>query len=313
LSALLTENQWTAKMRVERAVKDKSYRRFPIGQEVGRFLRAKRIEGCAENTLKSYETTLCRFTLDHRDLDSLSPFSESGGDELIVDFLAERWGDAAPATLDNRIGALKSFFAWAEETGRIFKSPRIKRRRVRGEPVREAHELSEIHFIVSAQVTIEDEAAILLAGRLGFRKMDVGNFQARDVDLSGDRVFVRKGKGDQPVELPIAFDDLRDSLKLWLATVSDAKQYLWHPRGHKTRPPNPATVHRRFKRCLERAEVEDFPMHELRHSAGDRLWRTTGDFFAANQLLRHKSLEWTRRYLHPTQDDLRARLKDSEK
>ena len=61
-----------------------------------------------------------------------------------------------------------------------------------------------------------------------------------------------------------------------------------------------------FKRCLERAGASDFPMHELRHSAGDHLWRRTGNLVLAQQLLRHESIETTRQYLHPTREDIVA-------
>lgn len=308
VTELLTEQQWAERMRTEREVKDKTYRKWPIGQEVGRFLRTKRLEGCQANTLLSYETTLCRFTLDHRDIDSLEHFASPEGAELIVEFLAEHWGDSAASTLDNRTAALKSFFSWAADVGRISREPRLKRRRGGGAKVREAHSLDEIHLIVAAQDEIADEVALLLMGRLAFRKDDIRLFQVRDVDLAHDRVFIRRGKGVKPVELPIAFAELRDALKLWLSAASSADEYLWHPTDRPLDAPDPATVHRRFKRCLERAGVPDFPMHELRHSAGDRLWRTTGDLLAANQLLRHASLDQTKRYLHPTQEDLRARL-----
>jgi integrase len=67
-------------------------------------------------------------------------------------------------------------------------------------------------------------------------------------------------------------------------------------------------VHNWWGRCLDRAGVARFPMHELRHSAIDELNRQTGDVVAASQLARHASVATTQTYLHPTQEDLIARM-----
>jgi site-specific recombinase XerC len=51
-------------------------------------------------------------------------------------------------------------------------------------------------------------------------------------------------------------------------------------------------------------------MHELRHSAIDEIRRQTGDIVAAMQLARHESVATTQTYLHPTQEDLIARMRE---
>jgi integrase len=91
-------------------------------------------------------------------------------------------------------------------------------------------------------------------------------------------------------------------------------EYLLYPKSDRLRPLTPSGLHRWFKRCLERAGASDFPMHELRHSAGDDLWRRTGNLVLAQQLFRHESIETTRRYLHPSREDLIAgmRVADEE-
>jgi hypothetical protein len=68
MSELLTAEQWAQRMRADYAAVDKSYRRFPLGEDVGRFLRAKRVEGAKPNTLVTYEHALRPLVLDHRDL-----------------------------------------------------------------------------------------------------------------------------------------------------------------------------------------------------------------------------------------------------
>jgi integrase/recombinase XerC len=217
--------------------------------------------------------------------------------------------------LQARSAALRSFFSWAEDTDRVAKNParRLKTPKISKRAARRAHELAQIRQIAAAQDSIADECFVLLMGRLALRKMEAGSLRARDVDLKHDLVYIAESKSGEPAEVPIVYEDVRLALDLWLREDRHPDEYLLAPRGHPRRRPNPATVHRRFKRCLERVGAEDFPMHELRHSAGDHLWRQSGDLLAANRLLRHESVATTEAYLHPTHEDLRARMRRVDK
>lgn len=122
-----------------------------LGEDVGRFLRAPRVERRSVNTRESYETVLRRLVLDHRDFESLERFCESDGYDLLIDFLDRHWGDSSGDTIGQRAAVLRSFFRWAKKTGRApfnpaeeIKVPRGSRR------LREAHELTEIRLIAGA-------------------------------------------------------------------------------------------------------------------------------------------------------------------
>jgi integrase/recombinase XerD len=118
-----------------------------------------------------------------------------------------------------------------------------------------------------------------------------------------------QGKGGKVVVLPLGFESLKRDLQVHLLGLG-ADEYLLHPRHTRLKPMNPATVHRWFKTCLERAGLPStIKIHELRHSAADDLWRKSGNLTMAQQLLRHESPATTARYLHPTRDDLEAALK----
>lgn len=312
LQERLTEAEWAERQRRELDVRDKSYRRFPIGEDVGRFLRSLRVARRSRNTLESYETVLRRLVLDHRDFDTLARFCEDDGYDLLIDFLDRWWGDSTGDTIGQRAAVVRSFFRWAKKSGRVpfnpvedIKVPRGSRR------LRTAHDLAEIRMIAGAQTRIGDEAAVLVLGRLGLRKMEAARLLARDVNLAQDVLYIRDAKGGKPAELPITFPEVRNALALWLTECDPEDRLISAQRGTR-RTLNQASVHRWWERCCERAGVEGFTLHELRHSALHRVWEDTGDLIAVKLLARHASVKTTEDYLHPTHDHLRARLLESD-
>jgi integrase/recombinase XerD len=296
-----------------RRVRDKSYRSCAVGQEVGRFLRAIRWADLSPNTIASYEPTLAKLAQRHDDFLSLEDFCTPLGTEQIRDFLDYYWGDCAASTRKQRLAAVKSFFQWAFEEKRITWNPAaaIRTPKAKG-TVRQARGRGEMRRLIAAQETLRDQCALQLYVRLGLRKMDVGLLQIKDIDLARSVLILRHGKGGEEALLP--FDEYPDLCEdLYLHIQGEGRkpsEYLLYPKKDTSRPMDPASVHRWFKRCLERAGLPtSIKLHELRHTAGDEMWRETGNIVLAQQLLRHKSLEHTRRYLHPTADDLRSGMR----
>jgi site-specific recombinase XerC len=242
------------------------------------------------------------------------PLSQFTTDDLYA-FLDRHWGDSEGDTMGQRAACVRSFFAWATRSGRLERNPaeavRVPRVRRR---LRLACELADIRMLAAAQPRISDEAAVLVMGRLGLRKMEAARLQAHDVDLAHDLLYIRRAKGGEPAELPLVFADVRQALSLWLSEPGRSDEdYLIAAERGRSRPLSAPAVHRWFERCCERAGLGGLKLHELRHSAGDRLWRETGDLFAAKELLRHESVRTTQEYLHPTADDLRARMREPDR
>jgi integrase/recombinase XerC len=296
-------------MREADRVKDKSYRRYPIGGEVGKFLRTLRWAEASHNTINTYEIVLRRLALDHLDLE-LRDLEPPLVTERVREFLDRHWGDASAATRRNRLHALRSFFRWAVEEGRISANPTLTIKAPRGKQSdRKAHPRALIQQIIAAQPTLRDQVAIQLLARLGLRRNELRLLRVEDIDLTAGLLTVQ-GKGNKRAIMPIGFKDLQRDLYLHISGEGrKPDEYLLYPQYHRTRPMNQASVHRWFKKCLERAGAPDLPMHELRHSAGDEIWRVTGDIVKAQQLLRHESIATTQIYLHPNQDDLTEAMK----
>ena len=298
-----------AALMLDEAVRDKSYRAAPLGQEVARFLRYMRAaRDASPRTVSDYEYLLARFAAEHAHL-QLADFTGAAGAERLLEFVARRWGNAAPGTRRKAFAILSSFFDWAVKFDRLEANPvlRIDRPRKRGVE-RHAHHPDRIKQIIAAQPARRDRVAISLMARLGLRKNELRLLRWRDVDLDHGELRVR-GKGGKVVDVPIVYEDLQQQLaQLALECGGDRDHHLLYPerignlpgaatrgllRAYPERPMQQSTMHRWWARCLRQANVPHFAMHELRHSAVTEFIRATGDVAAAQRFARHASVATT--------------------
>lgn len=67
-----------------------------------------------------------------------------------------------------------------------------------------------------------------------------------------------------------------------------------------------------WKKALKAAGIEDFRFHDLRHTLGTRLLRSTGNLALTKDALKHKSIKTTLRYAHVLDDDVRRGLEAAQ-
>jgi integrase len=258
------------------AVKNKAYRATPLGLVVGHYMRQKRWSGAAENTLLAYESVLARFALDHADLE-LADFEPPLGTERIVEFLDLHWGEAAPKTRARNLAIMRDLRAWAVAAGRMYGNPTLTIRAPKQVTLaeRRAHAREEIQRIVSAQDSLRDQAGILLMARLALRRDELRRLQIKDIDLANGVVRVR-GNGGKRAQVPIVYENVREALYLHIqGDERRPNEFLLYPKKERERMLSSVGVHNWWSRCLKRAGIAHFPMHELRHSAIDELNRQT--------------------------------------
>jgi integrase len=79
------------------------------------------------------------------------------------------------------------------------------------------------------------------------------------------------------------------------------------------RYPLTATALRKpFAHAKAEGGIEDFRIHDLRHTRGTRIVRATGSLAAAKEALKHRNLKTTLRYAHVLDEDVRNALEASE-
>ena len=282
-------------------MKDKSYRVSPVGEDVGRYMRALRWSDKAQNTLDTYEIVLARLAVDFAHYQSLDEFTI----DTMRGFLDEHWGTRRRQPGRNRLAAVRSFFQWAVEEGEPPATPPPDQvTRVRTSE-RHAYKPDLIHPLIAGatQVARPDRPALL--GRLGLRKNELRLLRLKDFDLYEGTVLstARATNSDAAPRVRRAEERPRA-----LPRRPRPRTSTCCTRQPTRRPDGPG----RFtagSSCLDRAGLPaSVKVHELRHSAADNLWRQTGNLLLVQPLLRHESVATTQKYLHPNRDDLSAAL-----
>jgi integrase len=306
-------------MIVADAMKDKSYRAFPLGQEAGHYLRWKR-KRLTPPSYRSYEACLDKLARDFP-VYELVDFEPPVGTERLEEFLDGRWGDGAGRTYNKNLSILRDFFKWARLHGRLHGDPTLAIERARGRSVhRTTFTQDQIRAILASNPERRDRVALRLLLHYGLRKGALRKVRFEHFDHNRRRLTIFEKRGVVR-DVPIPHE------KFWLdleRLILDIEARPWHyllcrqkaiPRtfDKTTRKMLTFAIHRFpdhpmgdhgahawWYRCLENAGVVEpgttsgERMHKARHTAGQVvLDKTKGNVKAAQKLLGHASMQTT--------------------
>ncbi|MBI3552609.1 MAG: tyrosine-type recombinase/integrase [Elusimicrobia bacterium] len=137
---------------------------------------------------------------------------------------------------------------------------------------------------------------IFCALHAGMRRGEILGLRWENLTLDHGVIFVLKSKSGKPREIP-----LTPQLGALL-------------RGFGARRQGPVfqipaiTVKRHFAKALEKAKIDDFRFHDLRHTFASHFVMSTGDLPALQRILGHSSLKMTMRYAHLSQAHLAGKM-----
>jgi integrase/recombinase XerC len=274
-----------------------------------------------------------------RDLLQLAVFLERRGDSIagadhavLRRFLAQQATlGYARASIARRVGAIRTFYRWAEAHGIVDADPAAVLGRpkvVSRLPVvlrnEEAGDLveapsapaptgggrGEARAVLEAAVALRDRAILELLYGSGLRVAEVASLTVEAVDLERARVLVH-GKGSKDREVPLS-DYSVEAVRAYLVGgrpamgPEEATRTLFFNRRRKdisTRDIR-AMVTQYGERTLSGRRVTP---HTLRHSFATHLLEGGADIRAVQELLGHASVATTQRYTHVS----RSRLVDA--
>lgn len=250
-----------------------------LRRAVDEYLDALRRAGRAPGTLRAYSVVLA--------------------DYLRGGLAAALPDDLAPATRRMRYAVLRAFGRWAVGQGHMDSdpldgapAPRLAPAPPRAIP---ADALERIGRVV-AGLDLAHRALFVLLAETGLREAEAVALRVRDVDLTtaGHEAVRVLGKGGRVrvVPLPPGYESRRLLRRLISGKPAEAPVFSRDGDASWTT----STVRKAWARVCQRAGVEGYSVHSLRHTAATRLVERMGDLTLAQRLLGHASIATTARY-----------------
>jgi integrase len=147
------------------------------------------------------------------------------------------------------------------------------------------------------------QEVVIFALNTGMRQDEILSLEWRNADLFRKTVLVVKSKNGEKRTIPMnqkVFDLLKAKAK---ERKNDDKFVFASEAGTKILRRN---LMRAFYHARDRAKIDDFTFHDLRHTFATRLAQSGVDLYKIQKLLGHKTITMTQRYSHHCPESLRS-------
>ena len=212
------------------------------------------------------------------------------------------------ATVRRNVAALKAALAQAHRWRLVAEHPLDRYSPVKRADQARTRYLSapEEERLRAALVTFrrpQFRALVLVALNTGMRRGELFGLTWEDVDRSNRLITVRAEttKSERTRHVPMSAECLQ--LLSGLPHKEGNPYVFTGLRGKRL-----VNVGKQFERLCERARLEDFSFHDLRHSFASKLVQTGVDLYTVQQLLGHSDPKLTSRYAHLAPGTLRAAI-----
>ncbi len=263
------------------------------------FLRAER--AASPHTLRAYAREL------HRLAERIAPRPLEQA--TIADLRALlAAGPDAPASLQQRIGALRSLYRWMLREGRVSVNPaeRLASPRVRRTLPR-VFEVDEANALVDEPPgegwrAVRNAALLEIAYGSGLRVSELAALDVPDLDLEGGLVRVRAGKGRKARLVPFG-PSVGTAVQTLLREGGIAEGALF--RNVQGRRLTVRGIYDIVRSAGVKHGIPAAHPHAVRHSFATHLLANGADIRSIQEMLGHASLSTTQRYTQVELDQLR--------
>ena len=258
------------------------------------------------------ERRMSAHTLDayRRDLTVLAQWCDAQGagapralatDQLREFIAAGHRRGLSPRSLQRRLSAIRSFYAWLLKNGAIdsspaagLRAPKAPRKLPQVLDADEAVQLVELP--TDAPLGLRDRALLELFYSSGLRLSELCALRWRDLDLASAMVLVR-GKGNRERTVPVGSHAMA-ALQAWRKDSGGGTDKPVFP-GRGGGAISQRAVQIRIRQLAQRQGLfKHVHPHMLRHSFASHILESSGDLRGVQELLGHADIATTQIYTH---------------
>ena len=234
--------------------------------------------GRTRTTTETRANAMRRFA---RENPSLGPWDVTF-DDLVSWLGGKRW---AAETRKLHRDAMRSFYRWAEDSGRATTNPASRIPPIRGKGPAPRPVMDDAYHRALAFGTSRERVALRLAAEVGLRRGEVVQVHSADLQQAadGDWSLLVHGKGAKDRLIPLPF------------SIANTLRAL--PPGYAFPGINGHVSAAWMGRVISRLLPPGVSMHALRHRFATRAYNVDRDVFTVQQLLGHASPATTQRYV----------------
>lgn len=221
---------------------------------------------------------------------------------------------ARPATINQRLAGLASFFRWAVAQGLVTKNPvdGVKSLSLEGLQPKSLDKRSErlILRAVHQSGNLRDVAIVELLLGTGLRVSELLDLKTVDINISerSGMLVVRKGKGSKQRTIPLTAN-VRKAVIAYMRSQgeNDKNNSLW--AGQRGELQDRSAINRILEKYSLIAQIEPVGPHVLRHTFATRyLEKNPGDLRGLASILGHSNINTVMIYTQPRMEDLAERM-----
>jgi hypothetical protein len=134
---------------------------------------------------------------------------------------------------------------------------------------------------------------VVLGISTGARKMEIRRLEWKDVDLNRGMIILHDTKNGERRSLPLV-GIAKDLMKAHYKNRNKNTELVFPAKNLQT----PIDIRTPFETALQKAEIEDFKWHDLRHSCASYLAMNGATLAEIAGVLGHKTLSMVKRYSH---------------
>ena len=143
---------------------------------------------------------------------------------------------------------------------------------------------------------------VIIARETGLRLSNIANLTWTQVNLFNRMIIIETTKNGEPVGIPMT-ENVFTTLKALNKVRRIDSDFIF---GKKGRPFRRWWFSKSFKTACEKASIENFRFHDLRHDFCSKLVQRGVDLYTVAALAGHKNITTTQRYAHLSPEKLKS-------